>query len=45
MTKPKRADELNILPCWKVRIYMRGGNGIHVLSKTEPKIRTKTEKS
>jgi hypothetical protein len=38
MTSPKRANDMNVLPCWKVRICLRGGVIIHVLSKTEPMI-------
>jgi hypothetical protein len=36
MSEPKRANDLNNMPCWKVRICMRGGPLIHLLSKTEP---------
>lgn len=38
MTAPKRANDLNLQPCWKVRIHIRGGGVIHVLSSTEPSV-------
>lgn len=36
MAKPKRANDLNLCPCWKVRIYFRGAGMLHVLSKSVP---------
>jgi len=38
MPAPKRANDLNTLPCWKVRIYVRGCGIIHLLCETEPKV-------
>ncbi len=39
MSKAKRANELNSIPCWKVRIYLKGAGILHVLSKNEPIIK------
>ena len=36
MSTPKRANDMNMGPCWKVRVYMKGGGTIHLLSKNEP---------
>lgn len=36
MSAPKRANDINIAPCWKVRVVMRGGGLLHLLSKDEP---------
>jgi hypothetical protein len=36
MPAPKRANDLNNMPCWKVRVCMRGGTILHLLSKVEP---------
>ncbi len=38
MSAPKRANDINCPPCFKVRVVMRGGGLIHLLSKTEPKV-------
>lgn len=36
MTQPKRANDLNTVPCWKVRVCLKGGGMLHFLAKTEP---------
>lgn len=36
MSAPKRANDINVAPCWKVRVVMRGGGLLHLLSKDEP---------
>lgn len=36
MSKPKRANDINQPPCWKVRVALKGGVIIHVLSSCEP---------
>ena len=36
MTMPKTADDMGLGACFKVRIGMRGGVAIHVVSRTEP---------
>lgn len=40
MSKPRTANDHTPLPHWKVRIAMRGGHAIHVLSATKPGVRT-----
>ena len=35
VVKPKSSNEIGF-PCWKVRICMRGGAIIHLLSRKEP---------
>lgn len=35
---PKRAKDLNTMPCWKVRVCMRGGAILHLLSRSEPQV-------
>jgi len=36
MSAPKRANDMNLGPCWKVRVYVRECGAIHLLSKVEP---------
>jgi hypothetical protein len=36
MSAPKRANDIYVAPCWKVRVVMRGGGLLHFLSKNEP---------
>lgn len=40
MSKPKRANDCNLCGHWKVRIYIKGCGLLHVLSKTEPIVKT-----
>jgi len=37
MTKSKKTDPLPS-PCWRVRLFMRGGGVIHLLSHIEPEV-------
>jgi len=39
MTKPKRANNTNLPPHWKVRICLRHAAILHVLCETEPIVR------
>lgn len=38
MTAPKRANDSNLPPHWKIRLCMVGGGIIHVISISEPSV-------
>lgn len=36
--RAKTAKDMALVPCWKVRVCMRGGTVLHLVSKTEPSV-------
>lgn len=38
MSTPKRANDTNLPPHWKVRIWIKGSGILHVLSRIEPTV-------
>ena len=38
MPNAKRANDINAVACWKVRICVRRCGIVHVLSRTEPEV-------
>jgi len=44
MANAKRANDLNSVPCWKVRLCIRGCAILHLLSKEEPVVQIENGK-